>query len=245
MKHRPSPRRARLALGLLAAAVVLFGTALLALPSSAPPQGRFGAGEPSLGVRARVAYAERSLVEAERLAREHLRTGVVGRADRLFLARILTERGRLEEARTLAEAALKEDPRDPAAHRTLAAVYRGMGQADLALVHLHRAAALRKDDALVWRELGLLQREKGDLLGALSSLQQALTLDPGQSDLSLIISELATGKDGLAGLVPASAAGAGARDPLDPRPVRPEQLVPRAPGSPSGGSRGLTGLPRP
>ena len=67
------------------------------------------------------------------------------------------------------------------------------GRLDLAILEWTKATSLRKDDAGAWRELALCQREKGDTLSAMGAIQESLSLDPSQADLSNLLTELAIG----------------------------------------------------
>lgn len=180
--------------------------------------------------RAKVAFADRDYKKAEEIAREYLTVSPNDVEARALLGRILVRRGRLNEARDLFTALLKDDPKHYEATRGLAEVYEGQGQADLAIMYWHRAAELRKDDPEIWREIGLAQYRKGDYLAALSSIQQSLALDPNQTDLSNIMTQVVTGKNAWEDPYSDPSAmnqGKGGFDPLNPRPIDPESLVPK------------------
>jgi tetratricopeptide (TPR) repeat protein len=132
----------------------------------------------------------RDLAAAERTLRGLLKDRPDDRAARLLLARVLGERGRLKEAKELFEAALQADSKDQEAIRGLARVLVASGDAAGAARWLRKATDLRPDDALVWKELGLAQKEAGDSIGAFASIQRSLTIDPDQADLSALVGDL-------------------------------------------------------
>jgi len=171
--------------------------------------------------QAKVAFADRDYARAETLAREALRLGPESRDAQILLGRALIERGRLAEARELFTRLQKEAPEDVGVLLGLALVLRRLGLVDLALVHLQHAAKLRPEDAVLWKELGQAQREKGDSMGALASFQKSLSLYGKQEDLLSQLSELASAKQDLPGLPSASGRAPG----LDPRSLAPH--VPR------------------
>lgn len=173
---------------------------------------------------AKVAFVDGDLGRAETLLR-----ALSGNEAKTLLARVLLERGRADEASKLFAEVTREEPKNAEALRGLAAASQRLGRLDLAVLYWSRVTELRKDDARAWRELGLCQREKGDAFGALSSLQQSLKLDPGQSGLSSILTELATGRrPGVEGPT-AGLAGPGhdAMNPMVPRPIDPNSLAPK------------------
>lgn len=174
---------------------------------------------------AKVAVSERRWVRAEELLRTLYSEGSGSRDIRALLGRVLIERGRLEEGRSLFTGLLKERPEDPEALRGMASALRGLGQLELAILHLERALRGAAEDPSLWRELGFLQRERGDALGALSSLQKALSLDGGQSDLPGLMAELATGKQDPLGL----GAGPGMPKPIDLSRPAVHMPLPRVP----------------
>lgn len=222
MKRKPPSqipaRRGKALFGLLAISIIALLGGLLATssPSSAS---RMGSDSDTL-TQAKVAFAERRLVEAEKLARD------AGEGGRLLLGHVLLERGRVVQAREIFSQVLKAEPENPDALRGLAGAMKGMGQGEAATAYLEKAARIRNssDD---WRALGLAQKERGDTLGALSSLQQSLKLDPEQSDLGALISDLVTGKEALAGNPPGAAPRGAGIDPFNPRPYDPSTQVPR------------------
>jgi tetratricopeptide (TPR) repeat protein len=243
-----SSAKRRRGLVLVAALAAAVGVSGLALASGTAGRTRAAWRPPAEAdalTRAKCAWADRDLLQAERL----LRTWLDGRPDDAaaasLLGRVLLDLGRLDAAQALFAARVQAHPEDVEALRGLAAVSQAQGRADLALVYLHRAADLRKDDALLWKELATAQRSTGDGLGALASAQQAMAADPQRQDLRDLVADLA--QSDVRPPVPGSPAAAsrlpghgvrpdplrrfGASVPPDPRPG---SLVPVAAPSPSG-----------
>ncbi len=218
--------RAALALGLLLVSILGAGGAILALGASDParvPEVR----ELDRLILAKAAFADRDCAGAETLVREIVKAHPDHPGARVFLARVLVERGRLVEARDLLAGLLKDDPRDYEAARVMAGALRGLGQRDLAAAYLQKAAQLDrgKTDPGLFKEIGLLERERENPLGALSAFQESLRLDPQQADLGAMLSELVTGKNALPGGRAASPLPGGL-DPMNPRPFDPAGAAP-------------------
>ncbi len=222
-------RRGIRVLGAFALSLALVGGGILVLASSGreslpiPPRG-----DSDLLKEAKVAFVDGDFARAEK----NLRT-LSGNDARILLGRVLLERGRCDEASRIFGALLKEDPRSFEATCGLATASGRLGQGDLAVASWRRATELRSTDARVWRELALGQREKGDSLGALSSAQRSLALDPDEGDLSGLLTELALG-----GANPSRAPGGAGRGtwpfvPGLPGPSDPSGILPvQRPGSP-------------
>ncbi len=201
---QPRPR-GKLLIGLLATSIVgLVGAVLV---TASPSSGIRPVSDSETLTQAKVAFADRRFVEAEKLVRD------AGDSGRLLLARILLERGRLVEARELFSHLLKAEPENPDVLRGMAGVLKGMGQGEAAVSYLEKAARLR-NSADDWKALGLAQKERGDTLGALTAIQQSLKCDSQQADLSAMLSDLVTGKDALAGTSPGAPKAPGF-DPLN------------------------------
>jgi tetratricopeptide (TPR) repeat protein len=189
--------------------VFLCGSLVLALGgvfALATPAPEATPANPAAGIdpltQARVAFADRDYPKAEALARQARDRYPDSKGARNLLGRILTERGRIAEACQLFSEVLKSSPEEVDALCGMAAALRRSGQGDAAASHLHHAAKLRPQDPQIWKELGLAQREKGDSMGALSSLQRSLDLDGKQEDLTSLITELATARPEIPGANP-------------------------------------------
>lgn len=223
----PRPGRGRRALAFLGLSGLLAGGALLAVTegtSAAPQRGAVPAIASGLGA-AKIALADRDHALCERLLRELLASQPDSSEAKILLGRVLLLRGRLKESADLFAAILKGDPRNLEATRGQGAAYLGMGQLDLGILFLRKATEIDPKNPEVWKDLGLAEREKGDALAALSSLQQSLSLDRDQADLTQLLSELATGRPSPA----PSLAGVPRMSPHDPyslRPIDPANLVP-------------------
>jgi len=181
--------------------------------------------------RARAAYLERDLVGAEAMLRELLRENSEDRPAGRLLGRVLAERGRLAASKEIFEGLLKGDAKDVDALRGLAQVFRAMGQPRSAVPWLDQAIGLRKEDAGLWKELGSAQREAGDTMGAFTSVQKSLSLDPQQEDLSMELAELL--RSAPAGGAPGQPGSSLLSDPMNPN--TPEAVLrnpnrPRSPG---------------
>jgi Flp pilus assembly protein TadD len=171
---------------------------------------------------AKTAFAERRFARAEELARLAAREHPGSPGVRIFLARVLLERGRLPEAATLFQEALRTDPADLGAVRGLGLAALGLGREQEAVLHLTRVAQGRADDALAWKELALAQRAAGDTAGAMGSARTSLALDQEQADLQRLLTEMAT-----ASLRPRhEEAAVRAPRPMDPRTLVPAPQVP-------------------
>lgn len=218
--------RGLLALGVMALLVLVAGAAFLTL--AAP--GRESRTPPNVVDRlsaAKIAFAQRDFARAEELLRGILEGRKEDLSARLFLGRVLLERGRLVQARQIFEDAVRTHPKELEALWGMAATLRAMGLSDPALLYYHQATKLPegKGRPELWKGFALAQKEKGDFLGALASARESLALDKDQMDLARLLSELAAGSAGPPGVPPGSASLA--FDPLNPRPIHPDTAVPR------------------
>lgn len=214
---RSSRPRGGLLWGLLLVSALLAACALALGGRSAPGLPPVGATDP--WTDARTAYADRDLARAEALLRDLLRHQPDRRDAKLLLGRTLVERGRTADARQIFSA-LAAAQADPDALRGLGAVSEGERQFEAAASFYRRAAELKKDDPSIWRDLARVQAARGDALAALASVQESLRLDPGQTDLLSLQSELAAG-------VRTPPQGPGAPR-LPPVPGRPSDAAPLA-----------------
>jgi len=231
MKNWPTTpgrsKRGLLSIALLGIAVVLTAggaTLALSVPSGSVTQTR-KSGLDGL-VTAKIAFADRKHGECQRLLKDLLAAQPDCLEGRILLGRDLLDQGRLRESLEQFSAVLKVAPQQLDATRGMASAYRAMGQYDLALVYHARACDLAPENPEVWKERGLAERDKGDPMAALSSLQHSLSLDNGQADLSSLLSELAVGK---VDPTVARAPGASAFDSRNPRIIDPSSLIPRPP----------------
>ena len=216
---------------LLAAAIV---AALAVFVSGAAPAGPAGVLSPSRLDVARADILRHRATEAEKTLRDILRDRPDDRVTRLLLGWVLTDRGRLAEAKESYEGLLKVDAKDVDALRGLARVLLGMRQAPAAVARLRAAVDLRKEDPSLWKEFGLAQRDAGDSMAAFASIQKSLALDPDQADLAALLTDLlqAPAIPGMPGQPhvdptnPLSPTG-GLKGPNRPRPPGTNPLAPR------------------
>ena len=184
---------------------------------------------------ARIAFADRDLRGAEARLRELLAAQPDRREARLLLGRVLCERGRIPEAREIFTALSASQP-DPESLRGLGAVSEKDRRYDLAASYYHRAIDLRKEDPSLWRDLGRAQAAGGNAVGALSSVQESLRLDPAQADLVVLRGELAASLQAPPPRAPGSTevgkAGRPAElpTPLQPRVPDPSRMFPKPDG---------------
>lgn len=99
-----------------------------------------------------------------------------------LLGRLYDARGELGEAERYYREAIADAPQHASAYIYLGAMLARMGRLDEAQA-LHLQATSCVDGAVdqAYLNLGLVQRARGDYLGALESLRHALTLDPTDS----------------------------------------------------------------
>lgn len=198
----------------LAVALMLVVGVILATVKSSPDIPARTATPRDLLSEAKIAFAGGDYGEAEKI----LRT-LPGNEAKSLLGRVLVRGGRMEEAFRILGEVLRQDPKDFEATRAMAFAAQRLGRLDQAVLLWTRATALNKADPEVWRELALCHREKGDVLGAMTAIQESLALNPTQPDLSNILTELALGQDPSKGSLPG-----GMRKPALPGSPRTQEL---------------------
>lgn len=166
---------------------------------------------PSAIDRAKVAYADRDFKRAEELL-----AGAEGPDADILRAKIRRDTGRVAEARDLFAKVLKQDPKNADAVQGLAQTYTALRQDEMAIPFWRRLCDLRPD-AYSYRELALAQVRTKDTIGALTSIQKSLELDPAQQDLQVLLAEVAAGR--------ADSATAGS-SALAPRSSRRTPMIP-------------------
>jgi len=87
---------------------------------------------------------------------------------------------RLDEAAAAYQRAIDASPDSGLLYRELAGVERKKGDADRALEHLRKAAALDASDARTLVQIGELLEERGDFPGAVDAYTKAAALEPGE-----------------------------------------------------------------
>merc|ERR1719327_610514 len=89
------------------------------------------------------------------------------------------------------ETAEKLNPRDAKNLNNKARVLFGLGSYAAAAVAMEAALAEEPLDAAIWRNLGVLQRRRGEADKALEAFRTSLRLDPSDADGHLALGELA------------------------------------------------------
>lgn len=112
---------------------------------------------------------------------------------RLQCAALYEKEGHPATALAHYQAVRRDDPRNLEAATGAARCYAALDRHDLAALEWEAAARLAPKDAKVQREMGLALYRSGDSLRAMDALYQSLALDPDQSDLHALISEIAMG----------------------------------------------------
>jgi tetratricopeptide (TPR) repeat protein len=140
---------------------------------------------PALVLRGKAEYFSHENEAAERSFRRALKLRPAGAEASLCLARVLRDRGELEEAETLTEAILGDDPSNIRALRLAADLSRlkgPVGEAPAADL-LDRAAEASSEAALVFLDRARLRWIGGNGEGALEDLRKARILLPWDTPL--------------------------------------------------------------
>lgn len=228
MKEKNS-RRGLVALGILAAAALLTAGAFLTLGSSGDSRPRIESPQDRLAT-ARRAFSNQDFTMAEEVLRPIAEVAQGEIENRLFYGRVLLELGRLGKARAIFDAVHKEQPDTADAVVGLGQVHERQGQLDLAIACFRRASEMKKEDARIFRLLGLAQDQHGDSIAALFSYRQSLRLLPGQEDLSKRMSEIGESRQPRRDLAGTNARQQRGFDPFempDTRPPDPWEGLPR------------------
>jgi tetratricopeptide (TPR) repeat protein len=170
--------------------------------SAAYSQGRFeesaellekaGSFMPARVLRAKSLYFCNRIEEAERLLRGVLRRNRGAAEASLFLARILREQGREEEAEKITELLLRDNPQDIRALRLASDLAGKRGDTENAAAFLDRAAEASAETALVFVDRAKLRWNAGNGTGALEDLKRAELLLPWNTSLGRGIKGLRT-----------------------------------------------------
>jgi predicted Zn-dependent protease len=147
---------------------------------------------PALVLRSKALYFTNRLEEAEKLLRRTLRQNPGGGEASLFLARILRELGRDDEARQIAEALLRDNPQDIRALRLASDLAAHRGNTEDAAALLDRAVEASAETALVFVDRAKLRWTTGNGKGALEDLRRAELLLPWNTVLNKGIRDLRT-----------------------------------------------------
>ena len=112
---------------------------------------------------------------------DRARNGDATPEERVTLAHLYREAGRLEEAIATLEGVVAADPRRADARRELAAALSSVGRTDRALAEYEEAIRLAPDSAEARNDVGLLYLTRGDHARAAASFEAAARLDPKSS----------------------------------------------------------------
>ena len=94
------------------------------------------------------------------------------------LSRLMAKSATIVNSVPLAQQAVQLTPKDPEAHRALAAVLRDEDRVVEAKGELEIAANLRARDDLIWLDLGLVRDQLEDADGAIAALNESVRLAP-------------------------------------------------------------------
>ena len=210
----------------LLAAVLTSGGVAVTVGMSGGDSGSRGRSPLDRLSRAKIAYAEESLKQAEALLKGIGEYRSAGASH--LLGKVLLEQGRLKEAGELFSGLLKKDNKDVAALLGLGEVHE-RGRLFRQAIRLYKQATqLDPTNPLTWRRLGMCQYLSGDSIGSLFSFRHSLRHLPGQEDLSQLMNEIGASQNAQ------RLAGPGRRtprqDPFDPfRQRNPRNFGPSIP----------------
>ena len=145
---------------------------------------------PALVLRSKALFFLGKGEEAEGLLRRALRRNPGGGEASLFLARVLREQGKEEEARRVAETLLGDNPQDIRALRLASDLASRRGDTEEAAVLLDRAVEASAETALVFVDRAKLRFTGGNGSGALEDLRRAELLLPWNTPLNKGIGDL-------------------------------------------------------
>ena len=138
---------------------------------------------PALTLRAKAEYFSGDLDKAERSFQKTLKFLPSSAEAKLYLARILRERGDLGGAIRLAELLLADNPQDIRALRLAAELAAENGKKDEASVFLDKAAELSAESAMVLLDRARLRWSAGRGAEALEDLSRARAMLPWDTPL--------------------------------------------------------------
>jgi tetratricopeptide (TPR) repeat protein len=138
---------------------------------------------PSLVLRAKAEYFYGDLKKAEKSCRRALKLKSSSFEAKLFLARIMREKGNLENAVQLIESALADNPQDIRALRLAAELAKDAEKNDEALAYLDRAAEFSAESAMVLLDRARFRWIAGKDMEALEDLSRAKAMLPWDTPL--------------------------------------------------------------
>ena len=147
---------------------------------------------PALVLRSKALYFSGRGDEAEGLLHRALRVSPPSGEAALFLARILREQDREDEARRLTDMMLRSNPQDIRALRLASDLAFQRGDTEDAAALLDRAVEASAETALVFVDRAKLRWTSGNGSGALEDLRKAELLLPWNTSLNKGISDLRT-----------------------------------------------------
>jgi tetratricopeptide (TPR) repeat protein len=145
---------------------------------------------PILILRGKAEYFQGRLDDAEKTFRRALRLRPFHTEASIFLAGILRETGRNNEAKTMIETVLSGDPSNIRALRLAAGLNGDMERNGAAMAFLDRAAALGEEMAMVFLDRARLFWVSGRYGEALFELRRAKILSPADGGLMRAIENL-------------------------------------------------------
>ena len=147
---------------------------------------------PAILLRAKALYFSNNGDEAEKLLRRTLRRNPGSAEASLFLARILREQGKNEEARSISESLLRDNPQDIRILRLASDLAAQDGDLESAAALLDRAVEASAESALVFVDRARIRWSTGNGSGALEDLYRAELLLPWNTALNRGIRDLRT-----------------------------------------------------
>jgi tetratricopeptide (TPR) repeat protein len=147
---------------------------------------------PALVLRAKAEYFSGNLEKAEKTCREAIKLRPSAFEAKLYLARILHEKGDLPQAIQLAEALLADNPQDFRSLRLAAELALETGKGEQAAALLDKAAELSAECALVLLDRARQRWVAGKGADALEDLGRARAMLPWDTPLARSIENLET-----------------------------------------------------
>jgi Flp pilus assembly protein TadD len=215
----------KLALGLVVVLLALVGV-YAGLVATAKPEPRAALPRTMLQ-EAMLLYAQGNVGRCRDLLKTYCESRPDEKDARLFYARACAETGRIQEAQKALEPIRNEGWALAGAALIDATLARSSGQLDVAAMTLQKAIKTSPEDSGLWRALGIVQVEQGQVMQALVSIQRSLKLDPNQEDLSRLSAALSM--QAAQADLPGMPNGRGPRTPGIPTP---EGLMPKMPALP-------------
>jgi tetratricopeptide (TPR) repeat protein len=147
---------------------------------------------PALVLRGKALFFSGDTAAAEKCLRRALRLNPGGTEAGLYLARLLREKGELEEAEKLTEFILSGDPQNIRTLRLASDIAKEKGPAyeAAALAFLDLAIEASGETALVFLDRAKLRWISGNKQGAMEDLKKSRELLPGESPLMRAIKTL-------------------------------------------------------